>query len=157
MNIKDKVEALLDYANDTTGETDTDLTSGIASLIEGYGGGGSVVAGEVTISADIVSSTGGKIMDISEIGFVPSAFFLWHEGDEVAYAYSYLSCYMPATDSKVFKFTVYRASNAKTIEPLSYYGEGGTLGTKINDTELWYYGSSDAKLGAGTYKWVAIP
>lgn len=40
MSIKSKVQALIDAANATTGETDLTLTAAIQTLIDGFGGGG---------------------------------------------------------------------------------------------------------------------
>ncbi|MED4061711.1 hypothetical protein [Priestia megaterium] len=40
MNIVEKVQSLLNKANETTGKEDPDLTSAVLSLVDGYGGGG---------------------------------------------------------------------------------------------------------------------
>lgn len=40
MTTKEKVISLINYANETTGESDADLTSCVKSLVDGYGGGG---------------------------------------------------------------------------------------------------------------------
>lgn len=42
MTIKEKILNLISKANSTTGKSDNDLTSGVNSLIEGYGQGGGV-------------------------------------------------------------------------------------------------------------------
>lgn len=39
-SVKAKIQGLIDKANATTGKSDTDLTSGVNSLVEGYGTGG---------------------------------------------------------------------------------------------------------------------
>lgn len=39
MSIKSKIESLITAGNETTGEADTDLTSVVQSLVDGYGGG----------------------------------------------------------------------------------------------------------------------
>lgn len=44
MNIKQKLQALISAANETTGETATDVTEAVQALVDGYGGGGSVDA-----------------------------------------------------------------------------------------------------------------
>lgn len=38
-SIKSKIQNLISKANETTGNTDSDLTSSVESLIEGYGHG----------------------------------------------------------------------------------------------------------------------
>lgn len=38
--LKDDIDALTAYANETTGGSDTDLSSAVATLVAGYGGGG---------------------------------------------------------------------------------------------------------------------
>lgn len=39
MNVKEKLQALLNAANNATGETDTTLTDAVQRLVDGYGGG----------------------------------------------------------------------------------------------------------------------
>ena len=41
MTVKEKVQSLLDAANEATGEADSTLTAAVAALIDGYGQGGS--------------------------------------------------------------------------------------------------------------------
>lgn len=40
MTLKEKVQSLITAANNTTGSSDTDMTTAVQSLISGYGGGG---------------------------------------------------------------------------------------------------------------------
>lgn len=52
MTIKEKVQALLASANKTTGATDTDLTSAVSRLIDGYGSGGGLDWADVLYEDD---------------------------------------------------------------------------------------------------------
>lgn len=54
MSIKGKIESLISAGNTTTGEADTDLTSVVQSLVDGYGQGG----GDVTIESLSVTENG---------------------------------------------------------------------------------------------------
>ena len=59
--IKRKIENLIAKANSTTGNSDTDLTSGVNALIEGYGQGGESVPEwneDYTLSDDTEEITG---------------------------------------------------------------------------------------------------
>ena len=47
-----KIEALTAYANEITGKNDTTLSDAVASLADGYGGGGSITEGIVIKSRD---------------------------------------------------------------------------------------------------------
>ena len=48
--VKVKIQNLINKANATTGKNDTDLTSGVYNLVQGYGsGGGSSVVGNTSI------------------------------------------------------------------------------------------------------------
>lgn len=46
--LTDAINALTTYANETTGASDTDLSSAVATLVAGYGGGGGVESGTFT-------------------------------------------------------------------------------------------------------------
>lgn len=49
MTLSEKLQSLINAANNTTGSGDTDMTAAVQSLIAGYGGGGSYVIVPVTI------------------------------------------------------------------------------------------------------------
>lgn len=49
MTLSEKLQSLINAANNTTGAGDNDMTSAVQSLIAGYGGGGSYVIVPVTI------------------------------------------------------------------------------------------------------------
>lgn len=50
MTLKEKVQSLITAANGTTGASDTDMTAAVQSLIDGYGGGGSVAPEFYTVT-----------------------------------------------------------------------------------------------------------
>lgn len=52
MTAAEKVQALLDAANGTTGESDADLTTAVGSLIDGYGQGGAATQEELDSIAE---------------------------------------------------------------------------------------------------------
>ena len=45
-SVKGKIQGLIDKANETTGNTDTDLTTAVNALVEGYGQGGDNTGGD---------------------------------------------------------------------------------------------------------------
>lgn len=60
MNPKEKLQAILDAANNTTSAADTDITEAVRSLIDGYGQGG--------ITGKVVSIVGEGYIDVSDVG-----------------------------------------------------------------------------------------
>lgn len=42
-SVKEKIQELIEKANDATGNTDTDLTSAIDALVAGFGQGGTLI------------------------------------------------------------------------------------------------------------------
>lgn len=56
--LTDAINALTTYANETTGASDTDLSSAVATLVAGYGGGGSSpTTGSYTPESNILNPT----------------------------------------------------------------------------------------------------
>lgn len=47
--LTDAINALTTYSNTTTGASDTDLSSAVATLVAGYGGGSGVTSGSFTL------------------------------------------------------------------------------------------------------------
>lgn len=60
--VKAKIENLIDLANEKTGITHTDLTSGVTTLLEGYGQGGLI---EASTEAEMTS-----LLSTAEVGSV---------------------------------------------------------------------------------------
>ena len=64
MSILSKLQSLLSAANETTGESDTDLTSAMQNLIDGYGGGTTKYTVSYSLATNLVSSnTSTKVTD----------------------------------------------------------------------------------------------
>lgn len=82
MTLKQKIQNLLTKANQTTGNADTNLTSAVKSLIDGYGGGGGVVVDYWTPSEDIpygATATKKRIAYPASLDFVPAVIEIWRE------------------------------------------------------------------------------
>ena len=62
---KQRTQALIDQANATTGKTDTDLTSAVGALVEGFGQGGSE---DTLIDAIITRTITDITSELTEIG-----------------------------------------------------------------------------------------
>ena len=65
MTVKQKIQSLLTAANDTTGESDTNLTDAVSALIDGYGQGGisleDVYAYVLDFESDPITMTAGGV------------------------------------------------------------------------------------------------
>lgn len=83
-SVKNKLQGLIDTANETTGGSDTDLTAAIATLIAGFGQGGGdsggggvqVYAGSVTATA----TTNNTRVDV-DFGFAPDFILVFQNAD----------------------------------------------------------------------------
>lgn len=56
--LTDAINALTTYANTVTGASDTDLSSAVATLASGYGGGGGIVPTTKTVTIETAVTTG---------------------------------------------------------------------------------------------------
>ena len=64
MSLKSKIQSLLAAANETTGESDTNLTDAMQNLIDGYGGGVTKYAVTYSLATHLASSnTASKVAD----------------------------------------------------------------------------------------------
>lgn len=81
MTVYGKLQALLTAANTKTGESDTDLTAAVQTLIDGYGqgggGGGSVKTGTLTLATD------GKSISVTGIDFTPTHFVIFTNNADI--------------------------------------------------------------------------
>lgn len=62
MTLEEKIQNLIDAANNATGEADETLTDAVGSLIDGYGGGGSVLPAGYT-QIEYLESSGTQWID----------------------------------------------------------------------------------------------
>ena len=79
-SVKAQLNALLNQANDTTGKTDTNLTAAIASLVAGFGQGGSggglaYDMGEFVLDSD--SNAASSIYISHNLGEKPGFILVW--------------------------------------------------------------------------------
>lgn len=64
MSLRSKIQSLIDASNETTGESSTDLTSAVQSLVDGYGGGVTKYNVAYNLATNLVSSnTASKIAE----------------------------------------------------------------------------------------------
>lgn len=87
-SVKSKLQELIDLANDTTGGTDTTLSTAIASLISGFGGG---------------SGSGGNAIQIGQATPI-NILKMFHvlETGTAKYGEFTISSYLPATETLIF-------------------------------------------------------
>lgn len=73
-SVKNKIQSLIDKSNDTTGNSDTDLTEAVLNLADGYCGGLAteeydgkyIVTGEPELPSDVLDITENGIYNVSE-------------------------------------------------------------------------------------------
>lgn len=75
-SVKGKIQGLIDTANETTGESDVDLTTAVGRLIQGYGAGDSAGAYELLYEGEAQESTMEYSVDLASIGECKKLFFV---------------------------------------------------------------------------------
>lgn len=84
-SIKTQIQNLIATANTTTGNSDTDLTTAITSLINGFGGGGDVTYNGLRYNEGTVYFDGKNNNIINHnSGFIPDIFILYPKFDVTA-------------------------------------------------------------------------
>lgn len=61
--LTDAINALTQYANETTGQSDTNLSDAVGTLVAGYGGGGGSVLPDGYTQLEYIESTGTQYID----------------------------------------------------------------------------------------------
>lgn len=75
--LTDSINALTAYANEATGQSDTNLSDAVHTLASGYGGGGNVVTGTYTPSEDIYSNL---VQIPHDLGAIPDFIICFADG-----------------------------------------------------------------------------
>lgn len=100
-NIKTQIQALIDKSNETTGNTDTDLTAAVESLINGYGKSG---------------DSGANPLDhVTQLYFAYS-YSSFEEGTELDITFGNALSEQPIGTTNVLGYTFYRATGLKSVK-----------------------------------------
>ena len=115
--LTDSINALTQYANETTGKQDITLSDAVGSLVEGYGGGGELYP----VATDIVTkylgrnlSTGNGLFVHGKVDYTTGE-FTQTDGER---DYGICLTYIPVNPS----YTYYKTSNGRFYKPC-YYDE----------------------------------
>lgn len=89
-SVKNKLQGLIDTANETTGETAADLTTAVATLVAGFGKGSDEEGGTKGFykSLNLTSGAAGTRINL-DFGFVPDFILMACQG-KVSSTYTYL-------------------------------------------------------------------
>ena len=168
-SVKTKIRGLIDSANTATGNTDTDLTTAVSSLIAGYGSGGgglpngitALSSGTFTPAADQTS----KFAISHGLGTMPNFFMIFAEG--VPLSAEDFSQYCVSQFALAQSFTDNSSTNTQRYYSIIRYGatsgnftqtrlNGSVFTSFANDSDFYCYASTAQKIKAGvTYRWIA--
>lgn len=119
--LTDAINALTTYANTVTGQSDTDLSSAVATLASGYGGGGSntlvLVAGGANAFNFPSTTPNIEYVVVASGTGLGSRFSLWDTSGTfpAKYYFSNESASLPVTDSVLYPIPI--ESGASNITP----------------------------------------
>jgi hypothetical protein len=151
-SVIEKLQGLIDTANATTGEADTTLTDAIASLIAGFGSGGS--GGTVNIAqGDFTNgATPEKVYNFKlPCPFVPTGLYLVPKG-ETQNQTNTATVSLLCGKSSAFKSYLYSSAIKIIKTSVSYSLSGETLTVKVGTSAE----QSGTFLYNMTYAWVAV-
>lgn len=159
--LTDSINALTAYANEVTGQSDTNLSDAVHTLASGYGGGSNNVEfGTYTPASDVFAS---QVHIPHNLGKTPD--FIIVIADEFTASADMSSRYISnaycaksnliASNKTVTGFASYQSNwNTRDIAWMSYEQINYTKFLHANTFEIPYYSSSDSLKAGITYNYV---
>lgn len=141
--LTDSINALTQYANETTGKSDITLSDAVGSLVEGYGGGSKVITGTYTPTEDVY------VKDIQiphNLEIVPDFIIAYADGitSDASYASTYI---VVGACTKINATSPQTPANHQTL----------MLVTRQNFDQIWVQYTNENGTKFLNESWVKIP